>query len=101
MIELTDRDERAVYVNPHHVKMVTEDGRGGTYIWFEWQPTQHGFSYGSNVQVSEPPKEVASLLRKALHPTRPFFYPYKKRPSALRETVGREGGQRELDEGEY
>ena len=56
-----------VYVNPHHVKMVSEDRHtGGTRIWFEWDPNL--FAYGASMLVTDSVEEVASLLRTALSP---------------------------------
>ena len=65
MIQFEDTSGRPVFVNAHHVKILTDDGDGGTTVWFEW-PDYTARRMGAYVRVAEDPKLVAKTISQAL-----------------------------------
>lgn len=65
MIQFEDTSGRPVFVNPHHVRILTADGDGGTRVWFEW-PDYAARRGGAYVTVAEDPTLVAKTISRAL-----------------------------------
>lgn len=67
MIEFTDqRDGSSVYVNPHHIRVLTESSSGGTQVWLEYDTPHYPGARSSVLHVVESPEEVATAIRAAL-----------------------------------
>lgn len=73
MIEFTDRRGNPVYINPRHVKVLTDNGSGGTQVWFEYDVPHYPGSRSSFLNVVQSPSRVARAIRIALHPRSPGF----------------------------
>ena len=84
MIEFTDERGKPVYVNPHHVKVLTDNGSGGTQVWLEYDTTHYPGSRRSVLNVVQPPSRVAKAIRTALHLRSPGFIRPRK-PRAIEE----------------
>lgn len=73
MIEFTDQRGKPVYINPRHVKVLTDNGSGGTQVWLEYETPHFPGSRSSFLNVVQPPSRVARAIRMALHPRTPGF----------------------------
>ena len=73
MIEFTDQHGKPVYVNPHHIKVLTDNGSGGTRVWLAYREVNYTASGGSFLNVVESPDKVARAIREAIHPRAPYF----------------------------
>ena len=93
MIEFTDQRGNPVYVNPRHVKVLTDNGSGGTQVWLEYDTPHYPGSRSSVLNVLESPREVARAITMTLN-LRPYSVLRPKKPRS------REQGSLGMDEPE-